>query len=69
MAIHAFLCFPETAGKPLEEIEEIFYFNTPAWKTRAEFASGRRMEKGELNGEKHTQLGTVEKREGATPGR
>ena len=47
MAIHAFLCFPETAGKPLEEIEEIFALGTPAWKTKAQFAVGRQMERGE----------------------
>jgi sugar porter (SP) family MFS transporter len=41
MFIHIFFLFPETARKPLEEIEEIFedesgikYIGTPAWKTR-----------------------------------
>jgi MFS family permease len=42
MFIHTFLAFPETANKPLEEVEEIFddslpgaikYIGTPAWKT------------------------------------
>ncbi|KAJ5627246.1 general substrate transporter [Penicillium herquei] len=39
--IHVYFCFPETAGKTLEEIEAIFedpngikYLGTPAWKTR-----------------------------------
>lgn len=47
MAVHVFFCFPETAGKPLEEIDEIFATNTAAWKTRVEFAAGRELEKGQ----------------------
>ncbi len=43
MFIHVFFLFPETANKPLEEVEEIFndklpgaikYIGQPAWKTR-----------------------------------
>ncbi|KXX75809.1 High-affinity glucose transporter [Madurella mycetomatis] len=43
MFIHVFFIFPETANKPLEEIEEIFddskpgaikYIGTPAWRTK-----------------------------------
>ncbi|KAK3388745.1 general substrate transporter [Sordaria brevicollis] len=43
MFIHVFFMFPETANKPLEEVEEIFddskpgaikYIGTPAWKTK-----------------------------------
>ncbi|CAL5872032.1 uncharacterized protein PFLUO_LOCUS6289 [Penicillium psychrofluorescens] len=56
MAIHSFLCFPETAGKPLEEVEEIFALNTPAWKTKGGFAQGREMEKGERITEKQLQF-------------
>lgn len=56
MAIHSFLCFPETAGKPLEEVEEIFAFKTPAWKTKGGFAQGREMEKGERATEKQLQV-------------
>jgi MFS family permease len=42
MFIHVFLAFPETANKPLEEVEEMFddtlpgaikYVGTPAWRT------------------------------------
>lgn len=47
MAVHAFLCFPETAGKPLEEMEEIFANGVPAWKTSVQFTAGRRLERGE----------------------
>ena len=35
MTIHIFLAFPETAGKTLEEVDEIFTSGIPAWKTRA----------------------------------
>ncbi|ODH13346.1 hypothetical protein ACO22_07354 [Paracoccidioides brasiliensis] len=34
MTIHVFLAFPETAGKSLEAVEEIFTNRIPAWKTR-----------------------------------
>lgn len=34
MTIHVFLAFPETAGKTLEEVDEIFQSSVPAWKTR-----------------------------------
>lgn len=33
MTIHAFFCFPETAGKGLEEIETMFQEKPRAWKT------------------------------------
>jgi hypothetical protein len=33
MALHAFLAFPETAGKALEEVEDMFVAKIPAWKT------------------------------------
>lgn len=36
MAVHSFLCFPETAGKTLEEVEDVFAAKTPAWKTSVE---------------------------------
>lgn len=34
MTIHVFFAFPETAGKTLEEVDEIFTSGVPAWKTR-----------------------------------
>ena len=33
MTIHFFLAFPETKGVTLEEIDEIFEANVPAWRT------------------------------------
>ncbi|KAG5440374.1 hypothetical protein PCK2_000507 [Pneumocystis canis] len=34
MAIHVFLMFPETCGRSLEEIENVWRENIPAWKTK-----------------------------------
>lgn len=34
MTIHVFFVFPETASKTLEEVDEIFNSNVPAWRTR-----------------------------------
>jgi hypothetical protein len=57
MFLHVFFLFPETAQKPLEEIEYIFddttpgsikYLGTPAWKTRVDRNTGR-LERGELD--------------------
>ncbi|RDW94825.1 putative high-affinity glucose transporter [Coleophoma crateriformis] len=59
MFIHVLFVFPETAQKPLEEVEEIFdyttpgsikYLGTPAWKTHVD-SHTRRMERGEMDPE------------------
>ncbi|KAG9680355.1 general substrate transporter, partial [Aureobasidium melanogenum] len=54
MWIHVFLCFPETAGKPLEEVTAMFedpngirYIGTPAWKTRTSTSVTSRLERGQ----------------------
>jgi hypothetical protein len=46
MAIHTFFCFPETAGKSLEDIEEMFLTGVPAWKTKVDFSAMRSAENG-----------------------
>jgi hypothetical protein len=46
MAIHTFFLFPETAGKSLEDIEEMFLTGVPAWKTKVDFSITRRAEGG-----------------------
>jgi hypothetical protein len=33
MTLHVFFLFPETAGKGLEQIEEMFAEGVPSWKT------------------------------------
>ena len=57
MFLHVFFLFPETAQKPLEEVEYIFddstpgsfrYLGTPAWKTHVDTNSGR-IERGEID--------------------
>lgn len=55
MAIHAFFVFPETAGKTLEDVEEMFLEGVPAWKTRVEYDSVRRAEVGDI-GDKEKAL-------------
>lgn len=52
--------FPETAGKTLEEVEELFtdphgprYVGTPAWKTHITTKRVELMEKGDLEGGKN----------------
>ena len=56
MALHTFLCFPETAGKTLEDIEEMFIEGLPAWKTKPDFANSRRVERGIVDPEKAMQF-------------
>jgi hypothetical protein len=50
MTVHAFLCFPETSGKTLEEVEGMFLAGEKAWKTRVEYGRGRELERGEREG-------------------
>ncbi|KAF1844463.1 high affinity glucose transporter [Cucurbitaria berberidis CBS 394.84] len=56
MAIHTFFVFPETAGKTLEDVEEIFIAGVPAWKTKVEYSNVRRAEQGMLDPEKAQAL-------------
>lgn len=58
MFIHVFFAFPETAGKTLEAVEEMFTdphgikgIGTPAWKTRKAYGHARLLEKGEHAGD------------------
>lgn len=53
MTIHVFFLFPETAGKPLEEVTDMFedpkgikYIGTPAWRTKSQFKAVEKMEQG-----------------------
>ncbi|KAF9366551.1 hypothetical protein BGX34_001096 [Mortierella sp. NVP85] len=36
MTIHVFFMFPETKGRTLEEMDELFNSHVPAWKTRSQ---------------------------------
>ncbi|KAL8343541.1 hypothetical protein RB598_004746 [Gaeumannomyces tritici] len=55
---HVFFLFPETANKPLEEVDDIFddsrpgavrYIGTPAWRTRNVRAEVARVERNEVD--------------------
>jgi hypothetical protein len=48
MFIHVFLAFPETAGRPLEEVTELFEQRIPAWKTGNSWSRVRRAEQGDI---------------------
>lgn len=48
MAIHTFFMFPETAGKTLEDVEEMFMAGVPAWKTKVDYSNTKRAERGDL---------------------
>lgn len=52
MAIHTFFVFPETAGKTLEDIEEMFMEGIPAWKTKVDYNTSRHVEQGIVDPEK-----------------
>lgn len=56
MALHSFLCFPETAGKTLEDVEEMFMRGIPAYKTGVEYNSTRNVERGHVDAEKKIGL-------------
>lgn len=68
MAIHAFFLFPETSGKTLEDIEEMFLSGVPAWKTRVEYSNVRRAEGGDVDVAKEKGFErSPERREGEVP--
>ncbi|PGG99622.1 hypothetical protein AJ79_08482 [Helicocarpus griseus UAMH5409] len=48
MTLHVFFCFPETAGKTLEAVEEIFDSGTPAWKTHVTTKATIAAERGDV---------------------
>ncbi|KAI9799875.1 MAG: hypothetical protein M1833_003797 [Piccolia ochrophora] len=52
MAIHVFFLFPETAGKTLEEVENIFIHHVPAWKTHVTTSHILQLERGQVDAEK-----------------
>jgi len=59
MTLHVYFVFPETAGKPLEEVTEMFedpngikYLGTPAWRTHSQARVIEKLEHGEGLGKK-----------------
>lgn len=74
MCIHVFFMFPETAGKTLEEVEEMFtngekkHIGVPAWKTRVQYHRAARLERAgawdlEDHGMDHAVVAAQEKDE------
>jgi sugar porter (SP) family MFS transporter len=68
MFVHVFFMFPETSGKPLEEVVAIFEnphgipgIGTPAWKTHNSYSRTARAEKGEGVDDFHIDPSVVEK--------
>lgn len=63
MAIHFFLCFPETAGKTLEEVEDMFLSDVKPWNTHVQYQKSRTLESDNVDTEKASA--TVHHREGS----
>jgi len=63
MCLHVFLAFPETAGRPLEEVTELFERKVPAWKTGNFFHSTARAERGDLEHANRVNSGSSGARE------
>jgi MFS family permease len=64
MFVHVFFLFPETAGKPLEQVDAIFddttpgsvrYIGTPAWKTQVN-RDALRLERGDVDADEKFAL-------------
>lgn len=49
MTIHIFFVFPETAGKSLEEVEEMFLSKAKPWQTKVEYQKSRRAKTGNMD--------------------
>lgn len=58
MTIHIFFMFPETAGKSLEEVEEMFLSNVKAWETKVQSKDARKVETTEPDTEKQLTSGS-----------
>lgn len=61
MAIHFFFLFPETAGKSLEEVEDMFLSGVPAWKTHVHYKKARDDERGSVSADTEKYGSTTHK--------
>lgn len=61
MTIHIFLCFPETAGKSLEEVEDMFLSDTKPWQTKVAYTTARKNEAGQGDVEKRLSFAHSDK--------
>lgn len=62
MTIHVFFVFPETAGKSLEQIEDMFLEGRPAWRTHV----AREVEPAQLGKRTDVEKGEVEHKDGGS---
>ncbi|KAF9914086.1 hypothetical protein BX616_009005 [Lobosporangium transversale] len=60
MTIHVFFMFPETKGHTLEEMDELFNSDVPAWKTRAQPQSRLDSDIEELRAQQANEKSEVE---------
>lgn len=67
MTIHVFFMFPETAGKTLEEVEDMFLSDVKAWNTHVEYDKVRREEHGEVDPEKKLSYVLHQERQDSGP--
>lgn len=57
MTIHIFFMFPETAGKSLEEVEEMFLSGVKAWRTKVQHTDSRSVGTGQVDPEEQSSIG------------
>lgn len=57
MTIHIFFMFPETAGKSLEEVEDMFLSSVKAWETKVQHKDARKAERTGNNVEEQQTSG------------
>jgi MFS family permease len=68
MTIHVFFLFPETAGKTLEEVEEIFMSDVKPWNTHVNYHHVVREERGEIDAEKRLSFAAQHRERGGSEG-
>ncbi|KKY20795.1 putative mfs glucose [Phaeomoniella chlamydospora] len=57
MTVHVYFMFPETSGKTLEEIEELFMAGIPAWRTRVDYKDILNVEHEGIRGKRLSYTG------------
>lgn len=63
MTIHIFFLFPETAGKTLEEVEDMFLSDVKPWRTKVQYGRSRQVESGRMDEERKVSHPTFQHEE------